>query len=126
MNEETFFIDMPWDHILEELSNERENQDAKWGEQNNPIHWPLGDEEARAAYWARAKEWKRINAARVKWANERGAAPDRNCSWDGILLEEVYEALAEGDVAKIRAELVQAGAVIVAMIGSLDRNGVAP
>jgi len=119
-------IDMPREPVLDELATERDRQDEKWGEQNHPIRWPAHDEIDRQLFEAQANAWKRINAERVRVANERGATPDRNCSWDGILLEEVYEALAESDPAKIRAELVQAGAVIVAMIESLDRNGVAP
>jgi hypothetical protein len=110
-------------HVLSEVAQERDRQDEKWGEQNHPIYWPLDGDESRELYATVADGWKERNARRVAWANERGATPDRNCSWDGILLEEVYEALAEGDVAHIRAELVQAGAVVVAMIESLDRNG---
>ena len=97
--------------ILGNLRYERENQDARWGEQNHPIRLPANDETDRQHH---------------RYANAQGATPDRNCAWDGILLEEVYEALAESDPVAIRAELVQAGAVIVAMIESLDRNGVAP
>jgi hypothetical protein len=108
--------------VLAELEQERRNQDAKWGEQNHPVRWPESTYEDRLHYLAQAELWKKRNAERVRLANEAGATPDRNCSWDGILLEEVYEALAEGDPAAIRAELVQAGAVIVAMIESLDRN----
>jgi hypothetical protein len=123
MSEHDTFVDMPWGGVLDELATEREKQDARWGEQNHPIRWPAHDEIDRQLYAAQAGAWKRINAERVRLANEAGATPDRNCSWDGIALEELYEALAEGEPAKIRAELVQAGAVIVAMIESLDRNG---
>jgi len=108
--------------VLQEVLNERRNQDEKWGEQNHPIHWPLDGDEGRAAYQAHADTWKLINAARVKWANERGAAPDRNCSWDGIAFEELYEAFAESDPAKIRAEAIQAAAVLVNMIECIDRG----
>lgn len=62
---------------------------------------------------AMADAWKRTNALRV----ERG-----ELAWDGILLEEVFEALAEADPAAMRAELVQAAAVIVNMIECLDRG----
>jgi hypothetical protein len=109
--------------VLDELATERGKQDEQWGEQNHPIRWPRHNERDRSMYQDQANAWKRINAERVRIANAAGATSDRNCSWDGIALEELYEALAEGDPAAIRAELVQAGAVIVAMIESLDRNG---
>lgn len=109
--------------VLAEVAQERGRQDEKWGEQNHPIHWPLDGARSHLIYKARADEWKTINAARVRWATERGAPRGFNCSWDGILLEEVYEALAEGDPAKIRAEAIQAAAVLVAMIECVDRNG---
>jgi hypothetical protein len=42
--------------------------------------------------------------------------------WALILLEEVYEALAESDTVKLRAELIQTAAVIAAWISDLDRR----
>jgi hypothetical protein len=109
--------------VLSEIAQERDRQDEKWGEQNHPVRWPESTYEDRQLYHTVADGWKERNTRRVAIANAQGATPDRNCSWDGILLEEVYEALAETDPVKIRAELVQAGAVVVAMIESLDRNG---
>jgi hypothetical protein len=111
------------ERVLDELFTEREKQDEKWGEQNHPIRWPASDEKDRAYYQRMADAWKFTNASRVQVANERDKTPDRNCAWDGVALEELFEALAESDPAKIRAELVQAGAVVVAMIEYLDRNG---
>ena len=46
-------------------------------------------------------------------------------SWDAILLEEVFEALAEADPVRRRAELVQVAAVAAAEIEAIDRFGVA-
>ena len=42
-------------------------------------------------------------------------------SWDAILLEEVFEALAESDPVRRRAELVQVAAVAAAEIEAIDR-----
>jgi hypothetical protein len=42
-------------------------------------------------------------------------------TWADILEEEIAEALAESDPVKLRAELVQSGAVIVAWIEAIDR-----
>lgn len=48
--------------------------------------------------------------------------PAMGPQWALILLEEVYEALAESDTAKLRTELVQTAAVIAAWISDLDRR----
>lgn len=41
-----------------------------------------------------------------------------------VLLEEVYEALAESDPAKLRAELVQVAAVAIQWVEAIDRRKV--
>jgi len=46
---------------------------------------------------------------------------DGTVTWADILLEEVAEAFAEDDPAKLREELVQSGAVILKWIEKLDR-----
>lgn len=106
-------------HILLELADERARQDEKWGPQNHPV---LMHEKSREGYSNQAEIWKKINAERVAMRNAAGVPPDRNAGWDGILLEEVFEALGEGDPWRIREELVQAGAVVVAMIEYMDRT----
>ncbi len=100
----------PFDVVLEEVAEERMRQDEKWGEQNHPMR--SGDWSAECS--ARSADgWKRIN-------DLRQAAGE--LVWHGILLEEVYEALAETDPAKQREELIQVAAVAVAMIECLDRR----
>lgn len=100
--------------VLDEVADERVSQDAKWGEQNHP-DVPTDDptEWVRGHYASQADVWKVINDNRVK---------DGTLTWDGILLEEVYEALAETDPALMRAELVQVAAVAVAWIEAIDRR----
>jgi hypothetical protein len=104
--------------VLQEISIERRKQDAKWGEQNHPIvsHLQapgLGEQHARACAEDRAEYWK--------YENDRRAAHGM-LSWDGVLLEETYEALAEEDEQKVRAEMVQVAAVAVAIIECIDRR----
>lgn len=94
---------------LGEVAVERAKQDEKWGEQNHPMVCAPGD---RTQFAAGAWQWQRENAAR---------AGEGRLSWDGVLLEEVYEAMAEEDPARQREELVQVAAVAVAMIECLDR-----
>lgn len=110
----------PTRRVLTEVHAERIRQDAKWGEQNHPTLWPAGATHER--YRELADDWKKRNDDRVRVANAAGLPSDRNSAWDGVLLEEVFEALAESDPAKRRAELVQVVAVGVAMVEQIDRE----
>lgn len=90
---------------LADIRAERGRQDERWGEQNHPDG--TGD-------FGRVKEI----AGHYRILNE--VAAER--SWHTILLEEVYEALAEEDTVKLRAELVQVAATAVCWIEALDRR----
>ncbi|WP_211367964.1 hypothetical protein [Microbacterium rhizomatis] len=50
-------------------------------------------------------------------------ASSGDLTWRDILLEEVFEALAESDPAKLRVELVQVSAVAVKWVRMIDRRG---
>jgi hypothetical protein len=100
------------DEILAAVVSERKRQEVLWGEQNHPDAGPIPELERHYAR-QRADEWKRVNAVRV-----RGGF----LSWDGILLEEVYEALAESDPEKLRTELVQSMAVILNWLECISRR----
>jgi hypothetical protein len=50
------------------------------------------------------------------------ATADGRVTWRHILTEEVYEAFAESDPTKLRAELVQVAAVAVQWIQAIDRR----
>lgn len=102
----------PTQAVTHEIRRERHRQDEQWGEQNHPDDARFI--EVGAEYVLFADYWKEINANRVR-------ADD--LAWDGILLEEVYEALAEiGDDEKLRAELIQVAAVAVAWVEAIDRR----
>jgi hypothetical protein len=62
---------------------------------------------------------EQANCARTRCetANARNAP-----GWDVILMEEVYEALAEKDPDRLRAELVQVAAVAVQWIDCINRR----
>lgn len=55
---------------------------------------------------------------KARTANEGG---DGSVTWWHILRDEVFEAAAEDDPARLRAELVQVAAVALKMIDALDR-----
>ncbi|SOD80061.1 hypothetical protein SAMN06272781_6848 [Streptomyces sp. 1222.2] len=93
--------------VLAEVQAERERQDARWGEQNHPdgtgaLSCVLERDKARQG---------------CESAFQRGAG-----TWMHVLIEEVFEAFAEEDPAKLRAELVQVAAVAVAWIAAIDRR----
>ncbi len=93
------------DAVLD-VAEERVRQVAKWGVQSIP----LGGNES----WVHAaNEARRIADARDK---------EGTLTWADVLLEEVFETLAETDPAKFREELVQVAAVAVAAIEDIDRE----
>jgi hypothetical protein len=97
--------------VLYEIHAERDRQDAKWGEQNHrdgTATFPGADR--RAADEARRECETLANL---------GA-----CTWRAILTEEVAEAFAERDPAKLRAELIQVAAVAVSWVQAIDRREV--
>ncbi|MFE4658123.1 hypothetical protein ACFRFJ_15740 [Streptomyces hydrogenans] len=84
---------------------ERQAQLAKWGEQKHPdgTGSPVQAAEADKA------------RAGCQDAFARGEG-----TWMHVLVEEVFEALAEDDLVKLRAELVQVAAVAAAWIRDID------
>ena len=93
--------------VLTEILAERARQDERWGEQNHP------DGTGLPVY--------KNAARRYRDQADRNAASGV-LTWRDVLLEELYEALAESDPARLRAELVQAVAVGVAWIEAIDRR----
>ena len=100
-------------NALREVVAERVAQDGRWGVQNHPDRALLALDVWSFHHGMDAADWKARNATRAS----RG-----ELAWDGILLEEVFEACAETDPVKIREELVQVAAVAVAWIEALDRR----
>ncbi|MCX5229707.1 hypothetical protein [Streptomyces sp. NBC_00233] len=89
------------------LDDERQAQLAKWGEQKHP------DGAGRAGYIEKA------GIARDACLMD-ALVNDGGPRWSLILLEEVYEALAEEDLVRLRAELVQVAAVAAAWVRDID------
>lgn len=106
--------------ILHEIFHERRRQEARWGQQDHPdgtgTTWiedlmPFAWREDRAAHIAFLAKKQCEHEARIG-----------KSTWRGIALEEIAEAFAETDPVKLRAELVQAAAVLVNWIGAIDRR----
>jgi hypothetical protein len=92
--------------VFDQLAAERASQDGKWGEQNHPDGTSLTLESTADVY--------RRDADR--------AAKLGTITWAHILREEMAEAMAETDAAKLRAELIQVAAVAVNWIEAIDRR----
>lgn len=91
--------------FAEAVDTERQRQLAKFGDQHHP-------DDTGSTFYA-----KRSVAAR---RNCQLAADAGMTAWDLVLLEEVYEALAESDPSALRTELVQVAAVCAAWIADID------
>lgn len=112
--------------VLREIAEERARQDAKWGEQNHPNG--TGEHTTPVAEIVRGKGNAIVNyhyalglAYQAKTATDQHAK-EGTVTYADILLEEVFEALAESDPAALRAELVQVAAVAVAWVEKIDRD----
>jgi hypothetical protein len=93
--------------VLAEVQAERDRQDAQWGEQNH--------RDGTGALQQVLEADKAREACQAAFARGDG-------TWMHVLIEEVFEAFAEEDPSKVRAELVQVAAVAVAWIAAIDRR----
>jgi hypothetical protein len=96
------------EEILMQAFIERARQRVLWGVQSLP------NGTARHDDWQVSEFYKRVTDANDK---------DGTLSWRDVLLEEVFEALAESDTEPLREELIQVIAVAVAWISDLDSDG---
>lgn len=101
------------DAIFKLIGEELQAQHQKWGVQDHPLQGGFFPERSQAYYAVQANGWKAINDQRVK---------DNVIGWDGILIEETFEALEATDLDTAIEELVQVAAVAVQAILSLKRN----
>jgi hypothetical protein len=67
-----------------------------------------------------------VDAERQRQIAKFGDQHHPDGTWMHVLIEEVFEALAEEDPAKLRAELVQVAAVCAAWITDIDGRGSQP
>jgi hypothetical protein len=98
------------DRVLSEVLAERIRQDDRWGEQNHPDGTGSKHQGEAAAL------------ARMACEDAFGSGYG---SWCHVLFEETWEALAESDPARLRAELLQVAAVAVAWVEAIDRRSAA-
>lgn len=101
-------VHVPAQGVVREVVLERFRQDAKWGEQNHPDGTGPTIPTLNAAEQARHE---------CDYAHRNGTG-----TWRHILAEEVAEAFAESDPARLREELLQVAAVAVAWVEAIDRR----
>jgi hypothetical protein len=105
--------------FAQEIDAERARQLAKFGDQRHPDM--AGDAtsqcDARETFAEWAQNYRVINGGTFDPRDR-----DNRLDWTGILLEEVYEALAEPDPTKLRAELIQVAAVCAAWVYDIDQR----
>jgi hypothetical protein len=115
--------------VVRETAEERARQDARWGVTSHPdgtglTARPLGDFIHRKAGFG----WSSLGAmtapalAAAATENTNVAFAQDQGTWTDILLEEVFEALAAADPAKLRRELIQVAAVAQAWVEDIDRR----
>lgn len=93
--------------VLAEVMDERIRQDLKWGVQNHL--------DGTGRPHSTHKPVRARRDCEMAFAAGRG-------TWRHIFIEEVAEAEAESDVARLREELIQVAAVAVAWVEAIDRR----
>jgi len=102
--------------VLSEITGELARQDAKWGEQNHE-----DGTGANTVFLFPERVEAKDFAARCREMCDNAHRAGSG-TWMHILMEEVFEALAEGAPSRLRAELVQVAAVAVQWIEAIDRR----
>ncbi|WP_372699396.1 hypothetical protein [Arthrobacter sp. JSM 101049] len=105
---------------LADVAAERTRQNEKWGEQNHPDgtgprEFPLAAMGGESVFDA-----QELAAQATRTTDHRAA--NRMLTWKDILLEEVFEALAESDPVSLRTELIQVAAVAAQWAEAIDRR----
>jgi hypothetical protein len=94
--------------VLRDVRQERDRQDARWGEQNHPSGTEASPMNELSRDYAIAECDTLARAGKVTWRH--------------ILAEEVAEAVAEPEGPTLRAELLQVAAVALAWVQCIDRR----
>lgn len=92
-------------------------QDEKWGEQNHADGTGAGVVLLSAMTYPTMTEM----ADKMRQICQ-DADDDGSVDWLKIALEEVFEAAAESDQAKLRTEVIQCAAVFMQWAASIDRR----
>lgn len=100
--------------ITREIRGERLQQDEKWGRAHD-VADGTGPDISLAGHTH--ADWRDSMQQRVDRLAARGSS-----TMASVLLEEVFEALAETDQAKLRTELIQVAAVAAKWVQIIDER----
>lgn len=100
--------------VVLEIIRERETQHAVWGEQNLPNG--TGPDRLLLGTLPRYENLRDIAKVQTDIRAHAGTG-----TFADLLVEEVFEALAEEDPAKLRAELIQVAALAAQWAEAIDR-----
>lgn len=103
------------DKVQHDVRQERIRQLQKWGPQTHP--------DGTGPDAVLAGRPMSFYATLLKNFNDNKTVGDHDYTWLAILLEEVFEAAEETDLAKLREELIQVQAVAQAWVEDIDKNG---
>lgn len=101
--------------VLQDITDERERQDAKHGAAAGGPGHALPDGTSTETFSMLRDAYQRLC---------QHAAGEGVVTWSDIFLEEVYEAMAEEDDDPLRKELIQVAAVCVAWVQDIDSRSV--
>lgn len=113
--------------VLQEVGEERVRQDQKWGDLSGtpdgtgPLSLPL-----TIPGWVVGQMPLAVTLAQMFTQRTDLHARTGELTMADIILEEVFEAMAEDDADKLRKELIQVAAVAVAWCEYLDTRGALP
>jgi len=108
--------------ITTEVIDECLRQVDKWGIQNHPsLDCTLRNREGGCTPLRMAQQYEVPSETRARQLLDN-AARKGELTWAHILMEEVAEAIGTENIEDLRAELIQAIAVGVSWVASIDRN----
>lgn len=118
--------------VLAEVAAARLRQTAKHGDQahlpdgtgpqSTPLQGIVYDGPVTPQNGCRKYAWGLALLAKESTDRRSQSAGDGTVTFADILLEEVFEAMAEDDQQRLRTELVQAAAVCVQWVEAIDRR----
>ena len=113
---------MSYNGIINDVLNETERQNQKWGIQGHPcLDSTLLNRKDGCSSDRMCEEYEIPSEDRAKQlCNIRSNR--RDLTWGHIAVEELSEVISEFDINKRRAELVQLAAVCVNWIKSIDNK----
>jgi len=108
--------------VLQEVAKERLRQLKKWGKQSHPDGTGSWTYPLDIGLQGNFNDYTALDLAKEFTDYTDDVFSGEEGTWRDILLEEVFEALAESDYDKLKTELVQVAAVAAAWVEDIDNR----